>query len=206
MNLSGIRYATAQLIAHRDGKTYLEQIPGIPVEIALPDGRVLKNVKAKGSGTPVWGDIYLLSPSEAAHLFLNEPATPPITPKIPTSLTPIITKLTEAGAPHAITIGVNKAAEAPADSCFARAAVYRIDNLPAPELRAGKLLNIPYRGDVARLYCDGHLIADNFYNGRPMLFGLWRLPAEATSLELRVLPLQPDLPVYFAADAVTTAG
>lgn len=33
VNIDGIRYATAQLIAKRDGKIYLEQIKGIPTEI-----------------------------------------------------------------------------------------------------------------------------------------------------------------------------
>lgn len=52
VNIDGIRYATAQLIAHRDGKIYMEQIPGIPTEIAI-DGKVLKNVKAQGAERPV---------------------------------------------------------------------------------------------------------------------------------------------------------
>lgn len=63
-----------------------------------------------------------------------------------------------------------------------------------------------YRGDVARLYANGKLIADNFYNGRPFLYGLWRLPAEVNSLELRILPLQPEMPVYFPREADTTPG
>ncbi|MDE6144092.1 MAG: beta-galactosidase, partial [Muribaculaceae bacterium] len=105
-----------------------------------------------------------------------------------------------------ITIGVNKAAEAPVDSDFMNAAVYVIDNLPAGDDREGRLLNIKYRGDVARLYCNGKLIDDNFYNGRPMLYGLWRLPEEATSLELRILPIQKDMPVYFPAEADTAPG
>ena len=39
-----------------------------------------------------------------------------------------------------------------------------------------------------------------------MLMGLWRLPDDATELELRILPLQPDMPVYFPAEADTTPG
>lgn len=82
---------------------------------------------------------------------------------------------------------MNKAAESPEDKDFENAAVYRISNLPAAGERESVLLKINYRGDVARLYCDGKLIADNFYNGRPMLMGLWRLPEDATELELRIL-------------------
>lgn len=114
--------------------------------------------------------------------------------------------MAEAGAPRTITIGVNKAAESPEDEDFEQAAVYMIGNLPKADEREGILLNIDYHGDVARLYCDGKLIADNFYNGRPMLFGLWRLPAEANELELRILPLQKDMPVYFPEEADYNPG
>ena len=47
----------------------------------------------------------------------------------------------------------------------------------------------------------------NFYNGRPFLFGLWRLTPGTKELELRILPLQKDMPVYFPREAdVRTAG
>lgn len=71
VNIDGIRYATAQLIAKRDGKIYLEQIKGIPTEIAV-DGKVLKNVKAKGIAKPVYKNIYLVDSKTAEHLFLQE--------------------------------------------------------------------------------------------------------------------------------------
>lgn len=200
VNIDGIRYATAQLIAKRDGKIYLEQIPGIPTEISLGK-KVLKNVKALGPDKPVAENIFLLTSEQASRLFLPE-SKPTVIP----SVKPTITKIAEAGAPRKITIGVNKAAESPEDSDFEHAAVYRIGNLPKADERDGIVLNIDYRGDVARLYCDGKLIADNFYNGRPMLLGLWRLPADATDLELRILPLQKDMPVYFPEQADTTPG
>ena len=41
VNVEGIRYATAQLVARRDGKIYMMQIPGIPTTIALSDGKIL---------------------------------------------------------------------------------------------------------------------------------------------------------------------
>lgn len=200
VNIDGIRYATAQLVAHRDGKIYLQQMPGISTEIAVGK-KVLRNVKPQGTAKPVYDNIYLLTAEEAGRLFLEETETPAIP-----AAKPSIEKIAEAGAPRTITIGVNKAAESPVDADFETAAIYRISNLPAADERRDLLLDIRYRGDVARLYCDGKLIDDNFYNGRPMLYGLWRLPADASELELRILPLQEGIPVYFPAEADTTPG
>ena len=200
VNIDGIRYATAQLIAKRDGRIYLQQIPGIPTEIALGK-KVMKNVKALGPDRPVADNVYLLTSEQAAHLFLPE--------KTPVSLPavmPKIGKTAEAGAPRKITIGVNKAAEEPSDEDFENAAIYTVSNLPKADERENVLLKIDYRGDVARLYCDGKLIADNFYNGRPMLYGLWRLPENAEKLELRILPLQENMPVYFPEEADIRPG
>ena len=197
VNIAGIRYATAQLIARRDGKIYMEQIAGIPTEIAV-DGKVLKNVKPLGADVPVYKNIYLLTSEEAGRLFLADTQD-----KVLDS-SPAINKIKEAGAPRKITIGVNKVAEAPVASDFETAAVYEISCLP--EQRSNVMLTINYRGDVARLYCDGKLIADNFYNGRPMLLGLWRLPENAQKLELKILPLQADMPVYFPEEADIRPG
>ncbi|MBQ2165401.1 MAG: beta-galactosidase, partial [Bacteroidaceae bacterium] len=194
-----IDYATAQLVAHRDGKIYMMQIPGIPTEISV-NGKVMKNVKAKGIDSPVFKNIYLFTPEQAGLLFID------YTDFEDVAFSTSFTKLKEAGAPRTITIGVNKAAEEPTDADFEQAAVYQI-NVPE-EARQGfhRLLSIDYRGDVARLYADGQLIQDNFYNGRPMLYGLWRLPAGTKQLELRILPLQKDMPIYFPREADTTPG
>ena len=110
----------------------------------------------------------------------------------------------EAALLRTITIGVNKVAEEPSDKDFEQAAVYTID---LPEISGeGLLLNIDYRGDVARLYANGKLIDDNFYNGRPFQYALWRLPKDCRQLELRILPLQKDMPIYFPREADTTPG
>lgn len=194
VNIDGIRYATAQLLAHRDGKIYLEQIKNVPTEIALKNGKVLRNVKAKGTEKPVWGNIYLVNSETAERLFLSEEPLKRLTQSVN------FTKKAEAGPLRNITIGVQKVAEEPTDEDFNAAAVYMID---VPNERENALLNIDYRGDVARLYADGKLIADNFYNGRHFLFGLWRLPANCKQLELRVLPLQKNMPVYFPREAET---
>ena len=198
VNVDGIKYATAQLIAKRDGKIYLEQIKGVPTTLAIGH-KLLKNVKAKGPNVPVYQHYYLLTSEQAERLFLDEKAHDDIAVKAPT-----IYKVKEAGALRTITIGVNKAAEGPTDEDFEQAAVYTID---LPELnRQGLLLNIDYRGDVARLYADGKLLDDNFYNGRPFQYALWRLPKDCRQLELRILPLQKDMPVYFPREADTTPG
>jgi hypothetical protein len=208
VNIDGIRYATAQLIAKRDGKIYLEQIKGIPTTLAF-DKKVLKNVKAKGPDVPVYKNYYLLSSEQAERLFLNEAEQ-----HVTAYQTLQVNKVKEASGLRPITIGVNKAAEEPTDSDFEQAAVYTIE-LPEwksstspsfPRSGDGLLLNIDYRGDVARLYADGKLIDDNFYNGRPFQYALWRLPKECRQLELRILPLQKEMPVYFPREADTTPG
>ena len=198
VNIDGIRYATAQLIARRDGKIYLEQIKGIPTTLAVGN-KVLRNVKAKGTNVPVYKNIYLLTPNQAERLFLDDEGHHDVAIKAPT-----INKIREAGKLRTITIGVNKVAEEPSDEDFNQAAVYTID-LPDFD-RTDLLLNIDYRGDVARLYADGKLIDDNFYNGRPFLYGLWRLPKDCKQLELRIMPLQKDMPIYFPREADTTLG
>lgn len=200
VNIDGIRYATAQLVAKRDGRIYLEQIKGIPTEICI-DGRVLKNVKARGTAKPVYRNVYLVDSETAAHLFATEGETPH---KDIGLAQPTVTKSREAGQPRTITIGVNKVAEEPVDADFKAAAVYEISDLPEAGKRGGALLSISYRGDCARLYADGKLVADNFYNGRPFLMGLWRLPENCRKLELRILPLQKDMPVYFPREADVT--
>lgn len=198
VNIEGIKYATAQLVAKRDGKVYLEQIKGIPTTLAIGN-KVLKNLKPKGPETPVYKNYYLLTSEQAGRLFLEEAAHLDIAINAP-----IINKVKKAGALRTITMGVNKVAEEPVDEDFEQAAVYTID-LPAVS-GEGKLLNIEYRGDVARLYADGKLIDDNFFNGRPFQYALWRLPKECKQLELRILPLQKDMPVYFPREADTTPG
>jgi hypothetical protein len=38
------------------------------------------------------------------------------------------------------------------------------------------------------------------------MYGLWRLPKGCTKLELRILPLQPNAPIYLPREAEKTAG
>ena len=200
VNVEGLQYATAQLVAKRDGKTYLMQIPGIPTTIALQSGKVLKNVKPRGTEKPVYQNLYLLTHEQAERLFLTEEYDYSKIEEVQW------TKQKEAGSLRSIQKGKAKVAEAPAEADWERAAIYHIRLPKDPSRFATALLSITYRGDCARLYADGRLVADNFYYGRPFLFGLWRLPASCTELELRVLPLQPEAPIYMPREADKQAG
>ena len=199
VNVDGIKYATAQLVAKRDGKIYLMQIPGIPTTICMQNGKVLKNVKVRGTEKPVYGNLYLLSRAEAERLFLVPE------PIVMTDLA-TIRKIKEAGPLRKISMGAQRVAEEPSDEDFDQAAVYRIT---LPELPAGAkepLMKFDYQGDCARLYANGKLIADHFQYGRPFLYGLWRLSQDTKELELRILPLQKDAPVYLPKEANKTPG
>jgi hypothetical protein len=203
VNIAGIHYATAQLVAHRDGKLYMMQIPGIPTTIALQSGKTLKNVKAKGTEKPVYGNIYLLTREQAEHLYLSEE----LRVKSKESATALsFTKVKNAGPLRTIKKGKAKVAEAPSEQDWNYAAVYRVTLSSDVLHQPSALLSITYRGDCARLYANGRLVADNFYYGRPFLYGFWRLPQGCTELELRILPLQPDAPIYLPREADRTAG
>ena len=204
VNIDGIRYATAQLVAQRDGKIYMMQIEGIPTTICLQSGKTLRNVKAKGLTKPVCQNFYLLTQQEAERLFLSdeqEVRTEKLTAE----------KVKEASSLRQITMGKQKVAEEPTDEDFEQAAVYRI-KLPHAEAHSqfstlnSQLIRISYQGDCARLYANGKLVADQFQYGRPMLYGLWRLPEECQELELRILPLQKGAPIYLPREADKTPG
>ncbi len=95
-------------------------------------------------------------------------------------------------------------AMAPKAADFAQAAEWtvRVPSVAGPRIRG--LLRFHYRGDVARLYHGDTLLTDDFYQGLPREFGLWRLPAPAKpgngvparSLRFQVLPFQPDAAVF----------
>lgn len=161
---------------------------------------MLRNIKAKGPKTPVYEHIYLLTSEEAAHLFLQEEAQKEST------LTVTSKKTKEAGKLRTITIGVNKVAEEPTDEDYEQAAIYKLSVNGEMVNGSRDLMSIDYQGDCARLYVNGKLVADHFNNGRPFLFGLWRLPEGVKELELRILPMQSNIPVYLPKEADKTPG
>lgn len=197
-----LKYATAQIISKENAdndrlKLYMQKLNGIEPEMSV-NGKVLKKIKPRNEDAPIYSsdkvDIYLLTEEYANRLGL-EPN------KKQTVSDVSFTKLKEAGPLRKITIGVNNVAEQPEDADFENAAIYRID-VPGHN----GLIDIEYRGDVARLYADGKFIDDNFYNGRHFLYALSRLPKDCKEIELKVLPIQADAPVYYPREADSTPG
>ena len=92
---------------------------------------------------------------------------------------------------------------APEDSVFTGGARWRIDVRSSELTVAGKpVLQINYEGDVARLYVEGKLLTDNFYDGKPWFIGLERIPvAKWDKLELVILPLHEHAPIYLPSGA-----
>jgi beta-galactosidase len=95
----------------------------------------------------------------------------------------------------------------PDNSAFQTTATWLIQ---APEVKSDDisdlLLNISYQGDIARIYAGGKLLTDNLYYGEPWVIRLNRIPAEQLNkpLELRILPLQADAPIYLPSGARPT--
>ena len=204
VNIDGIRFATAQLVAKRDGKIWMMQIDDIPTIISMQDGKMLKNVKPKGLDKPVYSNIYLITRQDAERLFLSEKGKVHGGELSATLST--VTKIREAGALRTIKKGKAKVAEAPSENEWLNAAIYRLSLPDSLTHQAPYLLSIDYQGDCARLYANGKLVADNFQYGRPFLYGLWRLPAGTSALELRILPMQEGAPVYLPREADKTPG
>ena len=203
VNIDGIRYATAQPIARRDGNIYLMSVSGIPTIISMNDGKTLRNVKPLGMKKPIYKNIYLLT-QQQAEVFDMEDSPLSVQPtKLPVQIKTLLQK--EMGTLRTVKKGKARVAEAPSEQEWQQAAVYSLD-LSAVTNRQDALLSIAYQGDCARLYADGKLIADNFQYGRPFLFGLWRLSADCKELQLHILPLQPDAPIYLPREADRTAG
>lgn len=103
---------------------------------------------------------------------------------------------------NAVTWRKVEIALAPSDSAFDAAAVYRIA-VPAHALDQlhDVILEVNYVGDIARLYAGDVLLNDNFFNGTPWRISLRRYAdaLRAGPLELRILPLRRDAPIYLAA-------
>lgn len=116
----------------------------------------------------------------------------------------------EAKTPREVKNGGAKVAEQPSEEDWQRAALYTIDitNLvsnnyniagdDAPsnitDLASNGFLKICYNADCARVYADGQLVEDNFWNGKPMLVRLSDLAGK--KVELRLLPFSKDYPIY----------
>lgn len=132
-----------------------------------------------------------------------------------------INKVSDTAGLRQVKMGGQKVAEQPSEEDFQKGAVWTlsIDAQAGPSIRNNSLmtmdlqpsvldepedyfLKISYKGDVARLYADGVLVEDNFWNGKPMLVRLSdlvrhnRQGATCKKLELRILPLGKQYPIY----------
>ncbi len=105
-----------------------------------------------------------------------------------------------ASPPRQIPLGSRNVAQAPTDSDFQSAAVWRIKLPEKVDTNRHCLLRINYTGDVARLYLDGKLIDDDFYNGKSFDIGLNRFLPDILQKELllKILPLPKDAPINLA--------
>ena len=106
-----------------------------------------------------------------------------------------ITKTKDAAAPREIPMGSQKVAAMPTNEDFDAAAVWNLDfSKVQSSMFNVQFLKIDYAGDCARVYADGKLVMDNFWNGKPMLVRMSDLAG--TKVELRILPLRKDAPIY----------
>lgn len=98
---------------------------------------------------------------------------------------------------------------APDGADFRQAALWRIE-VPThwPDELSNILLQIDYRGDVARLYSGRRLLDDNFWNGRVWQLGLKEIgdrhPGDA--LRLSILPLPTRYPMHIEDSGVRPPG
>ena len=106
-----------------------------------------------------------------------------------------ITKTKDASAPREIPMGTQKVAAMPTNEDFDNAAVWEVDlSKVQSSMVNGQYLKIDYAGDCARVYADGRLVMDNFWNGKPMLVRMSDLANK--KVELRIMPLRKDAPIY----------
>lgn len=125
---------------------------------------------------------------------LRLPAPPPLP-------TPKVASVRNAGPARQIRLGSQGVAEAPGDDAFDAAAVWSI-TLP-PGLPENSLLRVRFTGDVARVYHNGTLLNDHFWHGREFDT---RIPPGATTLELRILPLDLAAPIHLHPDLRARLG
>ena len=104
-----------------------------------------------------------------------------------------IKKVKDAAAPRFVPMGTQKVAAMPTNEDFENAAVWNL-NIKGLPTGSDAFLKIDYAGDCARVYADGKLVMDNFWNGKPMLVRMSDLAGK--NVELRILPLRKDAPIY----------
>ena len=124
-----------------------------------------------------------------------------------TNLNSHINIIRKAGTPRPISLGKQKVAAMPTDADFDNAAVYGLDiktivsQYTLEKIKSDLFLSVDYFGDCARVYADGVLVQDNFWNGKPMLVRLVALKGK--NVEIHILPLRKDAPIYLQKEQRT---
>lgn len=116
-----------------------------------------------------------------------------------------VEKLRDAGTVPPVALGPSFSwrphgvAMAPGDQEFALAAAWKLGVAETDWKNVHNLfLVVHYDGDVAHLTSGGHLLDDNFYNGKPWRVGLSRFEQQIANdgLELQILPRPADAPIF----------
>lgn len=95
-----------------------------------------------------------------------------------------------------VKMGQQKVAEQPSERDFDKAAKWVVQPFDSKTVKNADnmFLRISYKGDVARVYADRMLVADNFWNGKPFYVRLSELIGKTVTIE--ILPLGRDYPIY----------
>ncbi|MGB7284229.1 MAG: beta-galactosidase [Candidatus Acidiferrum sp.] len=120
-----------------------------------------------------------------------------------TNVSAVVEKQEGASPQPPVSMG-REVATAPKETAFDGAARWSIHIPPIQSTAVRKVfLRISYAGDVARVYEAGQFLTDNFFNGAPWEVGLGTpsAPASPTEVELRILPLREDAPIYLPPGA-----
>ncbi|MBO4673851.1 MAG: beta-galactosidase [Bacteroidaceae bacterium] len=200
-----INWATVEPFCQADGIFYFIAIEGKKPQICI-DGKVItaklnKPFKEKGvtfcvlsrekayTAYKIGDKLYY---SDGILYQDGERIMEEMWKELPTKVNYVLTQ--ENGGLREVKMGSQKVASQPVESDFEKAAVWVISNLKELNQNLDLYLEIKYRGDVARVYADGQLVEDNFWNGKPMLVRLSDLVGK--HVELKILPLGKDYPIY----------
>ena len=108
---------------------------------------------------------------------------------------PVVKEERPAAPARKVKMGARNVAEQPSEADFLNlAARWSIGGLERLEHPADFFLKVSYEGDAARVYADGKLVQDNFYNGQDMYVPVSDLVGKEVSLY--ILPLSKDYPIY----------
>lgn len=149
---------------------------------------------------PDGGDVLLYPPvGQTRHgLFSRHTVTPPPAPQTAMG----IRQLATAGSARGPVIdSASGRASAPVDADFDAAHIVHVTIADEAFVADDDLLlRVDWIGDVARAYINGRLVADQFWHGPVWEIGLRRFRAEAVKygVELRLLPLSQDAPVFLS--------